>query len=102
MKFLTLISFNIHGFYQGLPVLQDLVENSKPDIILIQEHWLTPASLHKFDDFFVQCFSFGCSATANSVQSGILYVDPMAASLHLSVEICVKLQKPCAVIIALQ
>jgi len=27
---LSLISSNMHGFYQGLPVLQDLVENINP------------------------------------------------------------------------
>ena len=83
---LSLISFNMHGFYQGLPVLQDLVENSnnyKPDIILIQEHWLTPSSLHKFDDFFVHYFSFGSSAMVNSVQSGILYGRPYGGVITL-------------------
>jgi len=72
-------------FYQGLPVLQDLVENNnyKPDIILVQENWPTPASLHKFDDFLIDYFSLGCSAMVNFVQSWILYGRPYGGVITL-------------------
>jgi len=35
-----LLSFNVHGFYQGLPVLEDLINinTENPVIILSQEH----------------------------------------------------------------
>ena len=51
---LHLVTYNMHSFHQGIPALQDLLEHDTtvPDIILVQEHWLTPANLHKFDDFF--------------------------------------------------
>jgi len=39
------MSYNMHGFYQGHPVIDDLVNTLKPDVILLQEHWLTPANL---------------------------------------------------------
>ena len=55
---LHLVSYNMHGFQQGIPALQDLLEDDTtvPDIILVQEHLLTPANLHKFDDFFLITF----------------------------------------------
>jgi len=47
----------MHGFHQGIPSLQELLEhNSTPDIILVQMHWLTPANLCKFDDLFLITF----------------------------------------------
>jgi len=71
---LSMISYNMHGFYQGLSVLQELTDHvcDKPDILLLQEHWLTPANLFKFDDYFTDYFSFGCSAMTKCVQSGVL------------------------------
>ena len=75
----------MHGFHQGIPALQDLLEydTTVPDIILVQEHWLTPANLHKFDDFFPDYFSFGCSAMTNRVQSGILFGRPYGGVMSL-------------------
>jgi len=78
MHALNLFSYSIillHGFHQGTPALQELLErNSTLDIILVQEHWLTPANLCKFVDFFPDYFSFGCcSAMIIRVQSGILF-----------------------------
>jgi len=54
---LVIVSYNMHGFHQGIPSLQELLEhNSTPDIILVQMHWLTPANLCKFDDLFLITF----------------------------------------------
>ena len=82
---LHLVSYNMHGFHQGIPALQDLLEydTTVPDIILVQEHWLTPANLHKFDDFFPEYFSFGCSSMTNRVQSGILFGRPYGGVMSL-------------------
>jgi len=44
-KVFKIMSYNMHGFYQGHPVIDDLVNTLKPDVILLQEHWLTPANL---------------------------------------------------------
>lgn len=57
-----IMSFNMHGFHQGCPVLDDMIELFNPDVLLLQEHWLTPANLNKFDSHFTNYFSFGCSA----------------------------------------
>jgi len=81
---LSIISYNMHGFNRGLPFLQDLLESSnRPDIFLLQEHWLTPANLNKFDNLFPDYFSFGCSAMANSTHSDILYGRPYGGVMTL-------------------
>ena len=48
---LTIISFNLHGFNQGSSTVRDLITLYAPDVILIQEHWLTPANLHNLESF---------------------------------------------------
>jgi len=62
----------MHGFHQGQPVVGDLISIMSPDVILLQEHWLTTANLYCFDKHFPDFFSFGCSAMTKSVESGML------------------------------
>jgi len=57
---------NMRGFYQGCSVIEELTENDQPDVIFLQEHWLTPAILSMFESHFVDYFSFGCSAMSES------------------------------------
>jgi len=40
-------SYNMHGFNQGCQTVRDLIlsSNAYTDILLLQEHWLTPANL---------------------------------------------------------
>ena len=38
---LNIVSFNMKEFHQGFSVVSDLVEKCKPDLFLLQEHWLT-------------------------------------------------------------
>ena len=82
---MSVVSYNMHGFYQGLSVMQDLTVNvnDRPDIFLLQEHWLTPANLHKFDDYFSDYFSFGSSAMSKCVQSGVLMGRPFGGVISL-------------------
>ena len=79
----SMISFNMHGFHQGRPVLDDIIPCYNPDIILLQEHWLTPVNLCKFDDHFVEYFSFGSSAMVNAVDIGMLYGRPFGGVMTL-------------------
>ena len=44
-----LVSFNMHSFYQGLSIIEDLINKENPDIILPKEHWLTLDNLIKFE-----------------------------------------------------
>ena len=69
---LCVISYNMHGFRQGLAAVRDLMLAIQPDVLLLQEHWLTPANLHKFDDEFPQYVCFGSSAMRTCVGSGAL------------------------------
>ena len=63
---LTAVSYNMHGFNQGLSTVRDISLRSRPDIFLLQEHWLTEANLHKFDQIFTDYFFFGSPATNSS------------------------------------
>ena len=65
-----------------------------PDIILLQEHWLTPANLYKFDQDFSQYLCYGSSAMCSAVQAGVLRSRPfggvmtlISKKLHVSTEI---------------
>ena len=80
---LTLISYNMHGFYQGFPVVDDLIKTKSPDVFLLQEHWLTPANLYLFDNSFVDYFSFGCSAMLNRVHTSMLRGRPFGGAILL-------------------
>jgi len=41
-------------FYQGFPAIEHLAKSDTPsDILLLQEHWLTPANMDKFDTFSI-------------------------------------------------
>ena len=62
----------MHGFNQGRQVVEDLINHTRPDVFLLQEHWLTPANLNKFDKYFGDYFTFGSSAMVDSVGAGIL------------------------------
>jgi len=59
---LRIITYNMHGFNQGSHTLPDIIHELKPDICMLQEHWLTPANLSKLDDGFLQYLCFGTSA----------------------------------------
>ena len=65
----------MHGFNQGQTAVKELIERESPDIFMLQEHWLTPANLCKFD-MFSDYFSFGCSAMTKQVESGLLVGRP--------------------------
>lgn len=81
---LKFVSFNMHGFHQGFSVIEDLVEHDNPDIFLLQEHWLTPTNLRKFETYFNGYFSFGSSAMSNCLDSGMLRGRPFATLIRNS------------------
>ena len=73
---LSLLSFNMHGYNQGITTVSDLVDSRSPDLIMLQEHWLTPANLARFDTDFQQYYAFASSAMELCVQSGPLFGRP--------------------------
>jgi len=80
-----IVSYSMHGFMQGLPVVEDLIaSDNKPDFFLLQEYWVTLANLDKFDNYFPGYFSFCCSAwefssdVDNSLDGTLTYHDGAA------------------------
>jgi len=69
---LQIVTFNMHGFTQGQAAVKEMITEYSPDVFLLQEHWLTPTNLNKFDHCFHDYFTFGCSAMAKTLESGIL------------------------------
>jgi len=80
---LKIVSFNMHGFNQGWPAVMSLINDLDPGIILLQEHWLTPANLSKFDYLFDDYFCFGGSAMSGVVESGPLRGRPFGGLMCL-------------------
>jgi len=60
-----------------------IVFRSCPDVILLQEHWLTPDNICKFDKYFPGLFSFGRSAMLSCVESGMLRGRPFGGVMTL-------------------
>ena len=70
---LSIVSYNMHGFNQGASFLRSTCDGtSPPDIIYIQENWLTPSNLYKINNFSQNFTAFGISAMANAIDNGIL------------------------------
>lgn len=71
---LSIVTFNMHGFNQGHSTLDHLssISELNVDIILLQEHWLTPDNLHKIKHFSSRYTAFGISAMENDVSHGVL------------------------------
>ena len=69
---ISIFSYSLHGFNQGRPVLRELMDNKAPDIILLQEHWLTPANLCYFDSNFPEYIAIGISAMESCIEQGPL------------------------------
>jgi len=66
-----IVSYNMHGFNQGIDLVKDLVNSShSPSLVLLQEHWLTPANMHVFDDNITTHYAFGKSAMSAQVTRG--------------------------------
>jgi len=80
---LCIVSFNMHGFQQGLPVVTELLNDKHVDILAVQEHWLTPANLCKFNTVSADYFTFGSSAMSKCVESGMLVGRPFGGVMFL-------------------
>jgi len=73
---LSIVSLNMHGYNQGLPAIKQLIEKNSPDVMLVQEHWLTPANLIKFSADLSDYQMYGISAMSHCVESGPLLGRP--------------------------
>ena len=80
---LKLISYNLHGYNQGRVGILELISKLGPDVIMVQEHWLTPDNLHKLDNISPDYFIFGSSAMNERVCAGPLYGRPFGGTAML-------------------
>ena len=62
----------MHGFAQGIAMLNELCDISNLDVILTQEHWLLSENLSYFDHFKENYHVYGNSAMDNIIRTGIL------------------------------
>jgi len=63
--------------------LDDLIAHKEIHVIVVQEHWLTPAKLCLFESRFADYFAFGGSAMSSCLQSGILRGRPYGGVMTL-------------------
>jgi len=75
-----IVSFNMHGFYQGFTVVEDLINREFPDVIALQEQWLTPDNLSKIEQHF-NWFSY--SAMTKCLETGMLRGRPFGGVVTL-------------------
>ena len=80
---LTVVSYHMHGFNQGCCAIEDLITDRKPDIFMLQEHWLTPSNLCTFERYFKDYFAFGSSAMSGCLESGLLRGRPFGGVMML-------------------
>ena len=52
----------MHGFNQGLEGTKEIIHKLCPDVIALQEHWLTPANLHVLSEVSSDYFFCGSSS----------------------------------------
>jgi len=77
IKNVTVVSYNMHGFYQGIETVKDLLCSTLcPDVLLVQEHWLTLANLYLFGENITTHYAYGCSAMADRITQGPLVGRP--------------------------
>lgn len=81
----NIYSYNMHGFNQGCQTVRDITVSSNvcADILFLQEHWLTPANLSKFEENFPMFMPFGSSAMRACVESGVLHGRPFGGVMTL-------------------
>lgn len=79
----VIISYNLHGYNQGCHGVKDLISIISPDIIMMQEHWLTSANLYKLNSLSMDYFVFASSAMNECVDSGPLIGRPFGGTAIL-------------------
>jgi exonuclease III len=81
---ISIISYNLHGFNQGSNLLQSLCSaDDSPDLVFVQEHWLTPANLYKIKQFSKNYNGYGISAMDKVISDGILRGRPYGGTCVL-------------------
>ena len=70
---LRIRSFNMHGLNQGESLLKHMCMNNNFDVLLLQEHWLSPANIHRINDITGADFiCYSSSSMSKECSSDIL------------------------------
>jgi len=59
---LRFVTLNMHGFNQSSVFLKEICDDQLYNVIYIQEHWLTPASMYKIKNISSNYTCHGISA----------------------------------------
>ena len=66
-------SFNMHGLNQGESLLKHWCMTDNFDVLLLQEHWLSPANIHRINDITGTDFTcYSCSSMSKDCSSDLL------------------------------
>ena len=79
---LRLCTYNMHGYNNGLSMVKQLCQNF--DIILLQEHWLSKATLYKLDCIDSNFSAFGLSSMELKLAEGFLAGRPFEGTAVFS------------------
>ena len=82
-KDINIVSFNMHGFNQGIQTVRDMMLLGNFDVFMLQEHWLTPFNLQKFNENCPKYICYGSSAMGSEVESGVLRGRPYGGVMTL-------------------
>jgi hypothetical protein len=77
---LVAVSYNLHGFNQGSHGIKELIATLQPEIIMVQEHWLTTDNLFKLNSISDDYFVFGSSAMNDCISAGPLIGRPFGGT----------------------
>jgi exonuclease III len=70
--FFDLVTYNLNGLSQGKDMLDYICNSKKTDVVLIQEHWLTPSNMNLIYNFSESFITFGVSAMTCALEHSIL------------------------------
>ena len=73
----------MHGYNQGSCLIRDVICSRAPDVIMLQEHWLTPHNMSRCDKDFPDYHLFDSSAMELSVEEGPLIGRPFRGTAML-------------------
>jgi len=79
----VVVSYNMHGFNQGLEGTKEIIRKLCPGVIALQEHWLTPANLHSLSEVSSDYFFCGSSSMTNVLALGPLVGRPYGGTALL-------------------
>ena len=79
----NIITYNMRGFNQGNEYLKDLCDSNNYDVIFIDEHWCSPAAMHKIQNISSEYICYGISGMEAAVSAGFVKGRPFSGTAIL-------------------